>query len=224
MKWIVKSKEHWITHWQNKMDPITIGLAFTAAQSAVGHIKQAIALGKDISSLYGQFNTFFESSDLIHREKIKQKTKAKILGKTDAELGKEALQIAMHSDALRESERQLKDMILWELGKPQIWEQMIAERTRLFKERADAEREEEKRQLEHKKKMAENFMNALYFIGFAVFMFCAVMVGVGVYGSIEDKRIYDEKVAKANQVRLQQQRNREKEEKSIAEKAAKDSG
>ena len=224
MKWIVKSKEHWITHWQNKMDPITIGLAFTAAQSAVGHIKQAIALGKDISSLYGQFNTFFESSDLIHREKIKQKTKAKILGKTDAELGKEALQIAMHSDALRESERQLKDMILWELGKPQIWEQMIAERTRLFKERADAEREEEKRQLEHKKKVAENFMNALYFIGFAVFMFCAVMVGVGVYGSMEDKRIYEEKVAKANQVRLQQQRNREKEEKSIAEKAAKDSG
>jgi hypothetical protein len=206
------------------MDPITIGLAFTAAQSAVGHIKQAIALGKDISSLYGQFNTFFESSDLIHREKIKQKTKAKILGKTDAELGKEALQIAMHSDALRESERQLKDMILWELGKPQIWEQMIAERTRLFKERADAEREEEKRQLEHKKKVAENFMNALYFIGFAVFMFCAVMVGVGVYGSMEDKRIYEEKVAKANQVRLQQQRNREKEEKSIAEKAAKDSG
>ena len=27
------------------MDPITIGLAFSAAQTAVSHIKQAIALG-----------------------------------------------------------------------------------------------------------------------------------------------------------------------------------
>ncbi len=36
------------------MDPITIGLAFTAAQSAVSYIKQAVALGKDINSLAGQ--------------------------------------------------------------------------------------------------------------------------------------------------------------------------
>ena len=50
------------------MDPITIGLAFSAAQSAVGYIKQAIALGKDINSLSGQFSKFFESSDAIHRE------------------------------------------------------------------------------------------------------------------------------------------------------------
>jgi hypothetical protein len=55
------------------VDPITIGLAFATAQSAVSHIKQAIALGKDINSLYGQFSKFFESSDAIHREKIKQK-------------------------------------------------------------------------------------------------------------------------------------------------------
>jgi hypothetical protein len=38
------------------VDPITIGLAFTAAQSAVGYIKQAIALGKDVHSLSGQFS------------------------------------------------------------------------------------------------------------------------------------------------------------------------
>ena len=82
------------------MDPITIGLAFTAAQSAVGYIKQAIALGKDVHSLSGQFSKFFESSDAIHRERTKIKAKGSRLGKTDAELGHEALQIAMHSDAL----------------------------------------------------------------------------------------------------------------------------
>jgi hypothetical protein len=202
------------------MDPITIGLAFTAAQAAVSHIKQAIALGKDINSLVGQFGKFFESSDAIHRERTKIKVKGSLQGKTDAELGHEALQIAMHSDALRQAERELKDMILWQLGKPELWEHMIKERTRLFKERAEAQRAEEERELAHKKKVAENFMNALYFIGFAIFMFCAVMVGVGIYGSMEEKRIYDEKVAKINLVKIQQQRAREKEEKEELSKYA----
>jgi len=201
------------------VDPITIGLAFTAAQSAVGYIKQAIALGKDINSLAGQFSKFFESSDAIHRERTKLKVKATLLGKTDAELGHEALQIAMHSDALRQAERELKDMILWQLGKPQIWEQMIAERTRLFKSRADAQRAEEERQAAHKKKMADQFMFAMYFIGISIFLFAFVMAGVGVYGAMEEKRIYEQKVAQRNLVLRQQQKDREKKEREEALKA-----
>ena len=34
------------------IDPITIGIAFTAAQQSVNYIKKAIALGKDVNSLY----------------------------------------------------------------------------------------------------------------------------------------------------------------------------
>ena len=199
------------------MDPITIGLAFAAAQSAVGHIKQAIALGKDINSLVGQFSKFFESSDAIHRERSKVKAKASRLGKTDAELGHEALQIAMHSDALRQAERELKDMILWQLGKPQIWEQMITERTRLFKERAEAEYEEEKRQLAHKKKMADQFIFGMYFLAGCVIFFAMAMGGVAVYGAMEEKRIYEEKVAKRNLLIRQQQRAREAQEKKERE-------
>ena len=33
------------------IDPITLGIAFTAAQQSVGYIKKAIALGKDVNSL-----------------------------------------------------------------------------------------------------------------------------------------------------------------------------
>ena len=205
------------------MDPITIGLAFAAAQSAVSHIKQAIALGKDINSLVGQFSKFFESSDSIHRERIKQKAKGNLLGKTDAELGHQALQIAMHSDALRQAERELKDMILWQLGKPEIWEQMIKERTRLFKARAEAQQEEEKRQLEHKKKMADQFMNAMYFIGFSIFLFAFVMVGVGVYGQIEEKRIYEQKIAERNAVIRRQAKERADKEQKEREDYAKGS-
>jgi hypothetical protein len=195
------------------MDPITIGLAFTAAQSAVSHIKQAIALGKDVNSLVGQFGKFFDSADTIHRAKSKNKIKAMYQGKTDAELGQLAMQTAMHSDALREAERQLKDMIIWELGKPQVWEDMIKERTRLFKERAAAEKAEEERELARKKKIAEAIMTAMYFVGFAIFAFCVIMAGLGIYGAMEEKRVYEEKIAKAQMVRMQQHRAREAEAK-----------
>jgi len=201
------------------MDPITIGLAFSAAQSAVGYIKQAIALGKDINSLSGQFSKFFESSDAIHRERSKVKAKASRLGKTDAELGKEALEIAMHSDALRQAERELKDTIIWTLGKPEVWAQMIAERTRLFKERAEAEQEEEERQLAHKKKMADQFIFAMYFIAGSVILFAIVMGGVGIYGAMEEKRIYEEKVAKRNLIIRQQQKERDTKEREARDKA-----
>jgi len=203
------------------MDPVTIGLAFTAAQSAVGYIKQAIALGKDINSLAGQFSKFFDASDSIHRARSQVKAQASILGKTDAELGKEALQIAMHSDSLREAERELKDMIIWQLGKPQVWEQMIKERNRLFKERAEAEREEQKRQLAHKKKMADQFMFAMYFLGFGAILFAFVMGGIGIYGQIEEKRIYEEKVAQRNIVLRRQAMERKAAEKKELENYAK---
>ena len=203
------------------MDPITIGLAFAAAQSAVSHIKQAIALGKDINSLVGQFSKFFESSDSIHRERVKLKAKANIQGKTDAELGHEALQIAMHSDALRQAERDLKDMILWQLGKPEIWEQMIKERTRLFKERAEAQRAEEERQMAHKKKMADMGMLAMYFLAGSVVVFALAMGGIGVYSAMEEKRIYEEKVAKRLLVIRQQQRDRDAREKKELQDYAK---
>jgi len=201
------------------VDPITIGLAFTAAQSAVSHIKQAIALGKDINSLAGQFSKFFESSDAIHREKTKLKAKAQILGKTDAELGHEALQIAMHSDALRQAERELKDMIVWNLGKPEVWERMIKERTRLFKERAEAERAEAERQLAHKKKMADQFMFAMYFIGVSIFLFALIMGGVGVYGAMEEKRIYEQKLAERAAVLRRQAIERQKKEREERDRA-----
>jgi len=195
------------------MDPITIGLAFTAAQTAVGHIKQAIALGKDVNSLVGEFSKFFDSSDTIHRAKAKQKIKAQLLGKTDAELGKEALEIAMHSDALRQSERELKDLIVWTLGKPEVWDHMIKERTRLFKERAEAERAEEKRQLARKKKIAEHFMFAMYFVGFSVIVFVLVIAGIKMYASMEEKNAYEKKLAERNLILRRQAKERIEQQK-----------
>jgi hypothetical protein len=127
----------------------------------------------------------------------------------------------MHSDALRQAERDLKDMILWQLGKPQIWEQMIAERNRLFKARADAQRAEEERELAHKKKVADQFIFGMYFLAGSVIVFAIAMGGIGIYGQMEEKRIYEEKVAKRLLVIRQQQKEREAREKKEREDYAK---
>lgn len=198
------------------MDPITIGLAFVAAQEAVKHIKQAVALGKDIHGLVGQFSKFFESADTVHIAS----TKARVsnVGKSNAQISRQALEFAMHSNKLREDERALKDMILWELGKPQIWEDMIKERTRLMKEKFAEERALEEQKHKHKQKMADLFMYGVIFVGGAVVLFSMLFGGIAVYGVIQDKNEYEAKVAQRIKVIRQQQLTREKE------KAVKESG
>ena len=190
------------------MDPITIGLAFAAAQSAVGHIKQAVALGKDINGLIGEFGKFFQSADVVHSAS----TKAKIahIGKSDAELGRMALEYAMHSNKLREDETALKNMIYWELGKPQIWEEMLKERNRLVKARQAEEKAQEEAKQKHKEKMAEIFMISMYFIAGSVILFAVAVGGVQIYGIMEEQRIYQEKVAKNQALRIQRARAEER--------------
>ncbi|CAB5221169.1 hypothetical protein UFOVP240_96 [uncultured Caudovirales phage] len=204
------------------MDPITIGLAFAAAQSAVGHIKQAIALGKDIHSLVGELGKFFQSADTVHTASTKAKVAS--LTKSDAELGRQALEFAIHSNKLREDERALKDMIYWELGKPQIWDDMIKERTRLIKEKHAAERAIEEAKHKHKQKMADLFMYGMTFVGGSVILFAVVMGGIGIYGSVQEKNEFEAKQAKRAKIIQQQRYARELEEKANTEKSAKESG
>jgi hypothetical protein len=102
-----------------------------------------------------------------------------------------------------------------------MWEHMIKERTRLFKERAEAEFEEEKRQLAHKKKIADQFIFGMYFLAVSAIVFAFIMGGVAIYGQMEEKRIYEAKVAQRNAIIRQQQKEREAREKKEREDYAK---
>jgi hypothetical protein len=204
------------------MDPITIGLAFTAAQAAVGQIKQAIALGKDINSLVGQFSKFFSSADAVHMAATKEKVKN--IGKSDAELGRQALEFAMHSNKLREDERALKDMIIWQMGKPQIWDDMIRERTRLMKERNEAERAAAEAEAKRKKELAEGIMFGISLIAGLAIVAAFAMGGMKIYGAMEEKKEFEMKQAKRELVIRQQQESREKENKKQLAKDALESG
>jgi len=200
------------------MDPITIGLAFTAAQQAVGYIKQAIALGKDVNGIIGQMGKFFEAADTVHLASIKAKHSA--MGKTDAQLGRQALEFAMHSNQLREDEKALKDMIIWEMGKPQIWEEMIAERAKLLREKREGEAEVAKAKQAHKEKMAEFGMIGIYIVAFGFLITVIVMLGLQFYGMAEEKKAYEAKQLRYDQIRRQQQQQRQLE----LEEAAKNGG
>ena len=144
------------------IDPITIGIAFTAAQQSVGYIKKAIALGKDVNSLYGQFARFFENSDTIHQAKMKIETEKSIL--TDGQIRSLSIQIAMQSKALRDAEKDLKEMLIY-TGNKDVWDHMMSERVRMYKERAKIQADLKNAKI---KAQADLIDRVLIFISFCV--------------------------------------------------------
>ena len=141
------------------IDPFT---AFAMAQGAVKGIKAAIALGKDINGLYKEFSSFYQNADAVHIASAKMKMDN--VGKTDAQIGAQALEIAMASKALRDHEKELKDILFWS-GNAPVWEEMMAERTRMTKERNAAEKAIADKKQRDRETMAEIVMTVMYFIG-----------------------------------------------------------
>jgi len=147
------------------IDPITIGIAFTAAQQSVNYIKKAIALGKDVNSLYGQFAKFFENSDKIHGANVAAQTSKKIL--TDGQIRAMSIEIAMQSKALRDAEKQLKELLIYS-GNGDVWDQMMAERVRMYKERAKLEADMRKAKAQAQTEMLDRVLIGVSFMAIAI--------------------------------------------------------
>ena len=147
------------------IDPITLGIAFTAAQQSVGYIKKAIALGKDLNSLYGQFAKFFENSDKIHGANVEAQNSKKIL--TDGQIRALSIQIAMQSKALRDAEKDLKEMLIYS-GNSEVWDQMMAERVRMYKERAKLEADIKNARIQAQTAMIDRLLIGVSFMAIAV--------------------------------------------------------
>jgi hypothetical protein len=141
------------------IDPFT---AFAMAQGAVKGIKSAMQLGKDINGLYNDFSQFFQAADAVHIASTKMRMNS--IGKSDAQLGAEALKIAMASKALRDSEKELKEMLIWS-GNAPVWEQMQAERVRMIKERAAVEQAARNRKQKDMEVLADTLLNILLGVG-----------------------------------------------------------
>jgi hypothetical protein len=133
------------------IDPFT---AFAIAQGAVSGIKKAVALGKDINGLITDFSNFYQHADFVHDSAFK--TKIKAIRLSDAEINAQALKMAMASKALKEHEKELKDILFWS-GNAGVWKEMMAERERMKKLR----QEEDDRVEKQKQKDREMKYNAV---------------------------------------------------------------
>ena len=147
------------------LDPITLGIAFTAAQQSVGYIKKAIALGKDVNSLYGQFAKFFENSDKIHGANAAAQNSKNIL--TDGQIRAMSIQIAMQSKALRDAEKSLKELLVWS-GNSDVWDEMMAERVRMYKERAKLQADMKNARIKAQTDMIDRLLIGISFMAIAV--------------------------------------------------------
>lgn len=151
------------------IDPFT---AFALAQGAVAGIKKAVALGKDINGLIHEFSNFYKAADEVHNASMK--LKAQSIRLSDAQIGAQALQMAMQSRALRAHEKELKDILFWS-GNADTYYEMQAERKRLLEERqAEDKRIEEQKQKDREMK-AQIMMASMWLVGGL-----AVIIPIGV--------------------------------------------
>ena len=165
MRGMVKASTQRQGSQENMIDPITLGIAFTAAQQSVSYIKKAIALGKDVNSLYGQFAKFFENSDKIHGAIVAAQNSKNIL--TDGQIRSMSIQIAMQSKALRDAEKQLKELLIYS-GNSDVWDQMMAERVRMYKERAKLEADIKNARIQAQSDMIDRLLIGTSFMAIAV--------------------------------------------------------
>jgi hypothetical protein len=142
------------------IDPFT---AFAAAQAAVAGIQKAIKLGKDVNGLVGEFSRFFDARDAVQKA-------ANDAGKSGKSDTGRAMEIVMQANQLRESEEQLKHMLVYG-GYPELWEMMLKERMKIKQAREKAERVAA---AERKKVVAERLL-AAQIIGGAI---CVIIIGV----------------------------------------------
>jgi hypothetical protein len=138
------------------MDPFT---AFAMAQAAVAGIKKAVALGKDINGLIHEFSGFYKAADEVHNASIKLKVQS--IRMSDAEIGAKALQVAMHSRALRQHEKELKDILFWS-GNADVYYEMQAERLRMIEERRAEDRRIEEQKQRDREAKAQAIMATLW--------------------------------------------------------------
>lgn len=141
------------------IDPFT---AFAAAQAAVAGIQKAIKLGKDVNGLVGEFSRFFDARDAVQKA-------ANDAGKSGKSDTGRAMEIVMQANQLRESEEQLKHMLVYG-GYPELWEMMLKERMKIKQAREKAEREAK---IARKKLVAERLLMA-QIIGGAI---CVIIIG-----------------------------------------------
>jgi hypothetical protein len=78
-----------------------------------------------------------------------------------------SIQIAMQSKALRDAEKQLKELLIYS-GNGDVWEQMMAERVRMYKERAKLQADLANARIQAKADLIDRVLIGTSFMAIAV--------------------------------------------------------
>ena len=149
------------------IDPISIGLAFTAVQQVVGSIKGAINTSKDINGIIKDLGKFLHLSSDINKANVQ--LKVELLSRSNSQLEEIAFQTAWMVKQVTDHRKTIKDLLVWS-GNGEVWESMVKEHTRLLKERAELERQHKEAEAKRKKELAESI-----FMGIALIAVCLAL-------------------------------------------------
>ena len=117
------------------IDPIT---AFGVATTAFKGIKALVHAGREVEDVTSQIGKWFGAvADYQHAASEKKKANDRGIKKFLApqSVEQEALEYVMHKKKIREMEKELKDMLTWGNYPAGIYEEMIAARRRIKRER-----------------------------------------------------------------------------------------
>ena len=101
----------------------------------------------------------------FNRFNLRIQNSKKIL--TDGQIRAMSVQIAMQSKALRDAEKELKEMLIWS-GNKDVWDEMMAERVRMYKERAKLEADIKNARIQAQTDMIDRLLIGTSFMAIAV--------------------------------------------------------
>jgi hypothetical protein len=160
------------------IDPVSIGLAFTAAQSIVSNVKSVLNTGKDAYKIMEDIGKFFNISSDIQKANIE--LKFSLLNKSNEQLQAQAFKTAMMAHQVVEYKKQLKELLYWS-GNADIWDNMEKEHVRLIKEKREMERKRDEARQKHRQQLAELIFGSLSAFMLMTIMGFFVYTGLHIY-------------------------------------------
>ena len=130
------------------MDPITI---FAACKAAHAGIRECIDLyqdfkkdGKDVSDIVGDIGKNL-GAFFTHQESFKEAEKqSKLQPLKNVSINQEAMDRILRQQQLEQMETELRELIIYQVGMPGLWQKFTEMREIVSKEREKIEREQKK--------------------------------------------------------------------------------
>jgi len=130
------------------MDPITI---FAACKAAHAGIRECIDLyqdfkkdGKDVSDIVGDIGKNL-GAFFTHQESFKEAEKqSKLQPLKNVSINQEAMDRILRQQQLEQMETELRELIIYQVGMPGLWQKFTEMREIVRKEREKLEREQKK--------------------------------------------------------------------------------